>query len=313
MGLLGLWVQTFEPIAWAEELIEPARAVDHPRLAFLYVIASLCYNTGRIEAAVGYSDAGQIVLGRSREALPHGTEAMLGMAYVLIGRPDRLAELCRAQLARRRDTHVHIRALLVCALSLGGSGEEAMDSADGLIEAAEATGNPHFLALALGGYGLALRDADPVGALNAMGRGLVIAQDSGDRAQASVLAPFLARFEAERGDTLSAFDHLTLAIRNYHNSGNTTTIRTPLAVLAALFVRLGRYEPAATIAGLALSPMAAAAFPEITTAITHLREVLGDQTYESLARKGETMTTTAMATYAYDQIDQARTELERPS
>ena len=312
VGLLGLWVQTFEPIAWAEELIEPARAVDHPRLAFLYVIASLCYNTGRIEAAVGYSDAGQIVLGRSREALPHGTEAMLGMAYVLIGRPDRLAELCRAQLARRRDTHVHIRALLVCALSLAGSGEEAMDSADGLIEAAEATGNPHFLALALGGYGLALRDADPVGALNAMGRGLVIAQDSGDCAQASVLAPFLARFEAERGDTLSAFDHLTLAIRNYHNSGNTTTIRTPLAVLATLFVRLGRYEPAATIAGLALSPMAAAAFPEITTAITHLREVLGDQTYESLARKGETMTTTAMATYAYDQIDQARTELERP-
>ena len=313
VGLLGLWVQTFEPIAWAEELIEPARAVDHPRLAFLYVIASLCYNTGRIEAAVGYSDAGQIVLGRSREALPHGTEAMLGMAYVLIGQPDRLAELCRAQLARRRDTHVHIRALLVCALSLAGSDEEAMDSADGLIEAAEATGNPHLLSLALGGYGLAFRDADPVGALNAMGRGLVIAQDSGDRAQASVLAPFLARFEAERGNTVSAFDHLTLAIRNYHNAGNTTTIRTPLAVLAALFVRLGRYEPAATIAGFALSPMAAAAFPEINTAITHLREVLGDQAYESLARTGETMTTTAMVTYAYDQIDQARTEFEHPS
>ncbi len=313
VGLLGLWVQTFEPIAWAEELIEPARAVDHPRLAFLYVIASLCYNTGRIEAAVGYSDAGQIVLGRSREALPHGTEAMLGMAYVLIGQPDRLAELCRAQLARRRDNHVHIRALLVCALSLAGSDEEAMDSADGLIEAAEATGNPHLLSLALGGYGLAFRDADPVGALDAMGRGLVIAQDSGDRAQASVLAPFLARFEAERGNTVSAFDHLTLAIRNYHNAGNTTTIRTPLAVLAALFVRFGRYEPAATIAGFALSPMAAAAFPEINTAITHLREVLGDQAYESLARTGETMTTTAMVTYAYDQIDQARTEFEHPS
>ncbi len=32
-GWLGAAVQTFEPIAWAEELIEPARAVDHPRLA----------------------------------------------------------------------------------------------------------------------------------------------------------------------------------------------------------------------------------------------------------------------------------------
>ena len=52
---------------------------------------------------------------------------------------------------------------------------------------------------------------------------------------------------------------------------------------------------------------------EISTPITHLREVLGEATYESLARKGDTMTTAAMATYALDQIDQARTELEQPS
>ena len=184
-GLLGALVQTYEPIAWAEELIEPARAVDHPRLAFLYVIASQCYTTGRIEAAVGYSDAGQIVLGRSRDALPYGIEALLGAVYLAIGQPERLAELCRAQLARRRDTHVHIRAWLVFALALAGSGGEAMDSADGLIEAAEATGNPLLLAWALGAYGVAFRDADPVGALNALGRGLVIAQDSGNRNHAS--------------------------------------------------------------------------------------------------------------------------------
>jgi tetratricopeptide (TPR) repeat protein len=187
-----------------------------------------------------------------------------------------------------------------------------MDSADGLLEAAEATGNPHLLAWALGAYGLAFRDADPVGALNAVRRGLVIAQDSGNRSRASALAQFLARLEAEHGDTASAFDHLTLAIRNWHNAGNTTTIRVPLAGLAALFDRLGRFEPAVTIAGFALSPFSEAAVPEIRTAITHLRDVLGDQIYESLARKGETMTTSAMVTYAYDQIDQARTELERP-
>jgi len=55
-GLLGDLVGALEPIAWAEELIEPARAVDHPRLAFLYAIASLCYMTGRIEEAVGHSE-----------------------------------------------------------------------------------------------------------------------------------------------------------------------------------------------------------------------------------------------------------------
>jgi hypothetical protein len=50
-------------------------------------------------------------------------------------------------------------------------------------------------------------------------------------------------------------------------------------------------EPAATIAGFAFSPLSATTFPEINTAIAHLRDVLGDHAYESLARKGETMTT----------------------
>jgi predicted ATPase len=311
-GLLGVWVPTLEPIAWAEELIEPARVADHPRLAFLYVIASQCFRTGRIEAAVGYSDAGQIVVGRSRDALPYGIEGLLGMSYVAIGQPERLAEWCRAQLARRRDTHVGVRGFLVVALSVAGSGGEAMDCADGLIEAAEATGNPSSLAGALWAYGLAFRDADPVRALNAARRGLVIAQDSGNRTQASLHALNLAPLEAEHSGTVSAFDHLTLAIRNCHNSGDTTAIRVPLAVLAVLFDRLGRYEPAATIAGFALSPIAAAGVPEITTAITHLRDVLGEATYESFAQAGETMTTAEMVTYAYDQIDQARTTVEHP-
>jgi hypothetical protein len=51
------------------------------------------------------------------------------------------------------------------------------------------------------------------------------------------------------------------------------------------------------------------ALAEFGTAIAHLRNVLGDQTYESLARTGAAMTTAAMATYAYDHIDPARAEL----
>jgi hypothetical protein len=62
-----------------------------------------------------------------------------------------------------------------------------------------------------------------------------------------------------------------------------------------------------------LDLLANATNSEITFAIAHLREVLGDQTYESLARKGEAMTTAAMATYADDQIDQVRAELNAVS
>jgi hypothetical protein len=42
------------------------------------------------------------------------------------------------------------------------------------------------------------------------------------------------------------------------------TIGVPLAVLAAVFDRLGHHEPAATIAGFAISPFTAATTPELT-------------------------------------------------
>ena len=122
---------------------------------------------------------------------------------------------------------------------------------------------------------------------------------------------YLGRLEAQSGDPLAALDYLTSAIRNYHDSGNTTVIRIPLAVLAALLHRLGRDEPAATIAGYALSPVTRRWLPELSTAISQLREVLGEQTYESLASRGKSMSISAMAAYAYDQIDQARAELEQ--
>jgi predicted ATPase/class 3 adenylate cyclase len=61
-AFLGYWVENYEPIAWAEELIEPACAIDHSRLAFLYVMASQCISSGRIEAAVRYRDAGMAIV-----------------------------------------------------------------------------------------------------------------------------------------------------------------------------------------------------------------------------------------------------------
>jgi hypothetical protein len=80
------------------------------------------------------------------------------------------------------------------------------------------------------------------------------------------------------------------------------------AARAPFLDRLGRYEPAATIAGYAANPMTEATTPETGTAVDHLREILGDQTYESLARNGATMTT-AGGGLRLRPIDQARTAL----
>jgi len=197
------------------------------------------------------------------------------------------------------------------ALTIKGASDEANTVADGLIEAAEATRNPMALCFALLADGFAFRDANPARALAALRRGLAIAQDTGNRLSESHLAAVLCRVEAKYGDPLAALEYFRLAIHNHHESGNTTMISTPLAILAAFFDQLGRYESAATIAGFTFSPVTLASSPELSTAIAHLREVLGDTVYESLAQAGANMTTAAMATHAFRQIDEARAELER--
>jgi hypothetical protein len=193
-----------------------------------------------------------------------------------------------------------------------GSDDEARAAATGLLDAAEATHNPCALSFALQAY-VAFRDADPDRARDALRRGLVIAQGSGNRLTEAYLAAVLARVEAEHGDPVAALGYTALAVRNHHDSGNTIQVRVNLAVLAGLFDHLGRYEAAATIAGFAFNPITAALLAESDTTIAQLSDVLGDQTYESLAKNGDTMTTAEMVAYAYDQIDQARTELNAVS
>jgi predicted ATPase len=310
-AFLGPHLENFEPIAWAEELIEPARAVDHPRLAALCVVATLCVVLGRFEEAVRYSEVGQTVIAAASDKVSYFGEPFLGSAYFFVGQPERNVELCRAQLTRSGDTNTFGRVNLVSALWVSGSTDEAMVTANGLIDAAEAIGNPMVLAYALSVCGIVFRDTDPDRALEALRRSVLITQDSGNRLHESQFLYWLAGLEAEHGDRMAALDYLAVAIRNNHESGNTGMLHVPLAVLAGVLDRLGRYEPAAIIAGFAaVNPMAATILPELGTAITHLRHALGDQTYESLAHKVEMMTIAAMATYAYDQIDQARAELE---
>ena len=310
-SLLGIETENFEPVSWAEEMIEPARSVDHCRLAALYLMAAMCYHAGRVEEAVHYADDGQLVVGRAQFGeVPFGHEGALCGPYVMIGQPERQVEWCRAQLARGRDTHGLTRGNLVIALMFADRQDEAVTATEGLVETAESTRNPWAISFALWAYGYAHGETDPNRARDAMRRGLAIAQDVGSRYTQTGLAGVLARVETEYGDPVAALDYVTVTIRNYHDSGNNPAFRVALAILVSLLDRLGRYEPAAIIAGFALSPLTATGLSWFTAAMAHLHEVLGSEAYEPLAQKGKSMTTAEMARYAYDQIDQVRTELE---
>ncbi|MDT5350098.1 MAG: hypothetical protein QOH91_3385 [Mycobacterium sp.] len=308
-GLFGYLVENNEPGAWAEELIEPARAIDHPRLATLYTVAALCWTRGRIDQAIGYAEAS--LLARRDDAMAFGLDGLPGGVYILTGQHERCFAWYRAYAAANRDDRTLARSCVVFVQVAAGATDEAMATADGLIDAAEASGNPWELSYALLAYGFAFLDTDPLAALDALRRGWVIAQDCGIRCNESYLAGNLARLEFLHGDPVAALEYLTKAIDNYHHSGNTPGLRYPLALLAGFLHRLGRHEPAAMIAGFALSPLVVGAFPELTTTIAGLRDALGEQIYETLARNGEAMTHVAIASYARDQIDQTRAQLEQ--
>ena len=81
------------------------------------------------------------------------------------------------------------------ALTVAGRPNEAMVAANGLVDAAEATRNPLALSYAFFVVGFAFGDADPDRAYEALRRGLVIAQESGNRANESHLAATLCRLE----------------------------------------------------------------------------------------------------------------------
>ena len=121
VALLGLLVDNYEPIAWAEELIEPARAVDHPRLAALYVMASLCWLAGTDRGGRRLQPTPARRWSRSPRRGAVRFDGALGSAYPAIGQPERSVEWCRAQFAGGRDTHAFTQAYLVIALMVAGS------------------------------------------------------------------------------------------------------------------------------------------------------------------------------------------------
>jgi predicted ATPase len=309
-AFLGYFVEQWEPIAWTAELIPHAEALQHPRLAQLYAAATNCAAVGRVDDFDGYADAarGAIESGNFYDVSDE-LSSVIAAGYSTTGRPERAVEWCRATVVRSPGAHTASRAVMAIALATAGATNEAMQASESLLAAAADTDNPGTTGAALLAYGWARRESDPTAAYEALRRAWLIADESGDRQQASIISGLLAGLSVSHGQLADALGYITQTIRHYYDSGTVELMRSTLGLLTALFDRLGYGESAATISGFAATALARASFPEIDTAITHLREVLGSERYATLARTGAGMTTAEIATYAFEQIDRARAAL----
>jgi hypothetical protein len=309
-AFLGTWVEQYESVAWVEELVEPARRVEHRRLQQLYVVAAQCHAAGRIDDAVGYLDAAQeLAKSGGFDRFRPEMETSSGVIYSHAGRVDRWVDLCRGVIAAEAGPQTITRACLVMALRFKGDDEEAILASKGLLAEADATDNPIRACFALLAYGFVNHDADPVAAYDALRRALTIARESGNRQMESAVAVTMCTVASTDRRPTDFFENLIGAIRHYYDAGSVATLRNPLAILAVILDDLGQHEQAATISGFAATAWTRTVYPRINTSIAHLRDVLGRESYESLARKGETMTIATVVAYAYDQIEHARGKL----
>ncbi|WP_420716012.1 ATP-binding protein [Mycobacterium sp. 94-17] len=312
--VLGLLTEQYEPAGWAEEIIESARRLKHRRLAQLYVVAAQCHATGRSDDAVAYLDASrQLANSDDFDEVPYELQISTGIVYSHAGLSERWAQLCRSAIEHGAGPQTVTRGSLVMAFYFLGQGDEARAAAQGVLAAADAACNPFVASFAMLAYGLAYYDADPRAAHDALRRSLMISQESGNRQMESASGSTISLVAANQRDPIECFETLMALIGRYYDTGNTALIKNPLAILAFLLDRLAHHEPAAIISGFAASSFTRVSYPQLNPTISHLRDVLGAQTYESLARTGETMTTADMVAYAYDQIDRVQAKLSTAS
>ena len=276
-------------------------------------MASLCWMPGRVDESVRYSDVGQLVIGGRPSDVPFGVDGWLGSVYMVTGQPERWAEWCRAQLAQRSRHPYHHQGKPDLRFNDRRFADEAMAAANGLIEAAEKLHNPYALSFALSAYGYAFGDADPVRALDAMRRGLVIARDSGNRFNESILAQ---NARAWRSSMATPW----LRSTSWHWRSAATTTR---ATLASCPSRWLSSLPFSNGSGATNPPQPSPGSLQPTYWPWSIRRstVRSPSSPKSSATRptnrsparAKTMTTAEMVTYAYDQIDQARAELKAVS
>ena len=309
-SILGSFVEQFEPGAWADEIIEPARRLQHPRLAQLYAMAARGFAPSRFDDATRYAEDTLLAVDSGRfDEVPFDFISELGVIYLIRGEPERWITQCRNMISESAGPHILPRVHMAMTLALTGAHDEAIEASEDLRHADRVTENPALICWALLAYGHIRFDTDPFSAFEAHRLGAKIARETGNRVVETYHTSNLSRLAAKHGDSTQTLDFIAMSIRGYLDAANYFLLPQPMAVLAHYLDGIGHYEVAAMLSGFATTSFATTYVPEIKIVITHLREALGEEAYVSLAGRGAAMTNAAMAKYALEQIDLVRAEL----
>ena len=305
--MLGITLQRFEPVGWAEELLPAALTAEVAQLPRLYIAASVCSFTGRPEVAVGYAESAIRLEPDPRyDAFPNAwNQVWEANAHFYAGRPERALEIYVVVAAQSGPAHVAGLCVQITVLGSLGWLDEAAAIAEEALTAARAHANPFYVAQAHFGYAIAYRTSDPARALRALREGLAYTRDHRQPILGTAMATIAASIEAAHGDLDRAFTLYDSSIDSLHQAGNNAHLAAAFTALASSFHRLERSDIAATLYGSA-TQLGTTMF---TFRPDRLRAALGEDTFERCAATGAAMERAEAVRYARTQIQLAREAL----
>jgi predicted ATPase len=314
--MLGLSRQRFEPVGWAEEIVEAATDADVRQLPCLYTAASVCEYMGRPEDAVRYAQIAIALEAAGRYDYFEGSNSSRireAEAHRFAGRNDRRLEIYRSLAAESGPDRAVGLAFLLYVLPEVGQGDEARAIADEALAAARTSGSPITIAYTLHGYGRAFAETEPERGLGAMRLAIAAAQEQGLGFFEALFARDLASVEAAYGDRDEALRLFDIAIETFYRAGNGGSLALTLSYVTMFLDDIGQAVIAATVHGASSRFAAINTLPKLPTTVEHLRLVLGETEFTRCVAAGAEMEPADAVRYARQQIETLSRQPNTPS
>lgn len=307
-GLIGTSANLFEPISWAESVVDAAAAADLPRLPRLLCACGYACFVGRPVAAAAYAEqAMRLEAEPGYESCEPGLSAFIAaLANVYAGRLDRYIELATIADGFGGAALAFARPALVDGLQASGRLDEALELVDSSVAAAREVANPFWLAYALWIAGITRSKVDPPRALAAWDEGLAVVREHRVDFFRGFLARDAARLHTTAGEADAALSQFDVAIESFHRAGNIAQLIITLASLPELLARLGEPAAAATLhAAMVKIPASVDHVPELADLGGRLATQLG-RAATAVAATGRAMELDEAALYARAQIEEVQ-------
>ena len=303
-AMLGLSLQRYEAVGWAEELLATGAAADTAQLPRLYTAASLCSFMGRPGDGLDYARS---AVGSGAEAGrdpfdPGWSRFYEAVALRFCGAVEGWMDVC-AQMAGEQGLE---RVLGLSGLLYGlpnvGRTDEARGIADETLVVVRAYGNPWIIAFTMDGYARAYAGVEPDRALAVLRQGLEYTREHRLLFLEAFFTRDAAALEAWHGEFDEALELFDRNIDSLHRAGDVAHLTSTLGYLVVLLDRIAQPVAAATVYGTTTRQATVNRVSDLAVVVDRLRAALGSTRFDECLAVGAAMNTAEAAQFARQQI-----------